>query len=91
MKDGRGDRLIYYVFDLPYLDGRDLTGEPLVARKKALHRLFKATGKNGRIRYAEHFTEDGPVMLKHACGLNLEGIVSKRKDAPYVYGRISSP
>jgi bifunctional non-homologous end joining protein LigD len=87
LKDGRGDRQVYYVFDLLYLDGRDLTGEPLVARKAALQRLLKATGKNGRIRYAEHFTEDGPVILKHACGLDLEGIVSKRKDAPYRSGR----
>ena len=87
LKDGRGDRLVYYVFDLLHLDGRDLTGEPLVARKAELQRLLKAAGKNGRIRYAEHFTEDGPVILKHACGLNLEGIVSKRKDAPYRSGR----
>ncbi len=87
LKDGRGDRLIYYVFDLLHLDGRDLTGEPLEARKAALQRLLKATGKTGRIRYAEHFVEDGPVILKHACGLDLEGIVSKRKDAPYRSGR----
>jgi bifunctional non-homologous end joining protein LigD len=87
LKDGRGDRFVYYVFDLLYLDGRDLTGEPLVERKAELQRLLKAAGKNGRIRYAEHFTEDGPVILKHACGLNLEGIVSKRKDAPYRPGR----
>jgi bifunctional non-homologous end joining protein LigD len=87
LKDGRGDRLVYYVFDLLYLDGRDLTGEPLLARKAALQRLLKATGKNGRVRYAEHFVEDGSVILKHACGLNLEGIVSKRKDAPYRSGR----
>ena len=87
LKDDRGDRLVYYVFDLLYLDGRDLTGEPLVARKAALQRLLKGTGKTGRIRYAEHFTEDGSVILKHACGLDLEGIVSKRKDAPYRSGR----
>jgi bifunctional non-homologous end joining protein LigD len=87
LKDGRGDRLVYYVFDLLHLDGRDLTGEPLVGRKAELQRLLKAADKNGRIRYAEHFTEDGPVILKHACGLNLEGIVSKRKDAPYCSGR----
>ena len=87
LKDGRGDRLVYYVFDLLHLDGRDLTGEPLVGRKAELQRLLKAADKNGRIRYAEHFTEDGPVILKHACGLNLEGIVSKRKDAPYRSGR----
>jgi bifunctional non-homologous end joining protein LigD len=87
LKDGRGDRFVYYVFDLLHLDGRDLTHEPLVARKAALQRLLEATGKSGRIRYAEHFVEDGAVILKHACGLNLEGIVSKRKDAPYRSGR----
>ena len=87
LKDGRGDRLVYYVFDLLYLDGRDLTGDPLVARKAELQRLLKTAGKNGRIRYAEHFVEDGPVILEHACGLNLEGVVSKRKDAPYRSGR----
>jgi bifunctional non-homologous end joining protein LigD len=87
LKDGRGNRLVYYVFDLLYLDGRDLTGEPLVARKAELQRLLKEAGKTGRIRYAEHFVEDGSVILKHACGLNLEGIVSKRKDAPYRSGR----
>jgi len=87
LKDGRGDRLVYYVFDLLHLDGRDLTGKPLVARKAELQRLLKSTGKTGRIRYAEHFVEDGPVILKHACGLELEGIVSKRKDAPYRSGR----
>jgi len=87
LKDGRGDRLVYDVFDLLYLDGADLTGEPLTARKAALQRLLKAAGKNGRIRYAEHFADDGPVILKHACSLNLEGVVSKRKDAPYRSGR----
>ena len=55
LKDGRGDRFVYYVFDLLHLDGRDLTGEPLVERKAELQRLLKTAGKNGRIRYAEHF------------------------------------
>ena len=45
LKDGRGDRLVYYVFDLLHLDGRDLTGEPLVARKAALQRLLKEQGQ----------------------------------------------
>jgi len=87
LKDGRRDRLVYYVFDLLHLDGRDLTAEPLVARKAALERLLKAAGKNGRIRYTEHFNDDGQLILKHACGMGLEGIVSKRKDASYRSGR----
>jgi bifunctional non-homologous end joining protein LigD len=87
LKDGRSDRLVYYVFDLLYRDGRDLTGEPLVARKAELERLFKTVGKNGRIRCVEHFDDDGQLILKHACGLGLEGVVSKRRDAPYRSGR----
>ena len=46
LKDGRGDRLVYYVFDLLYLDGRDLTGEPLVARKAELAAALQGQGQN---------------------------------------------
>jgi bifunctional non-homologous end joining protein LigD len=87
LKDDRDDRFAYYVFDLLHLNGRDLTGEPLIVRKSALERLLKPLGKNGRIRYAEHFAEDGPRMLRHACDMQLEGIVSKRRDASYRSGR----
>lgn len=87
LKAHRGDRLVYYIFDLLHLNGRDLCQEPLVARKAALQRLLKTTGKNGIIRYTEDFDEDGPILLKHACGMGLEGIVSKRRDAPYRSGR----
>jgi len=87
LRDGRSDRFTYYVFDLLYLDGRDFTGEPLVARKAALERLLRKTGKNSRIHYAEHFEEDGALMLKSVCKLGLEGVVSKRKDALYTSGR----
>jgi bifunctional non-homologous end joining protein LigD len=87
LKDDRGDRFVYWVFDLLYLDGRDLTGEPLLARKAALKRLLKGNSRTGPIRYAEHFDEDGGVVFKHACEMRLEGIVSKLRDAPYRPGR----
>ncbi len=87
LKDGRTDRFVYYVFDLLYLDGRDLTGEPLLERKAALARLLQGAGKDGVIRYTDHFEEAGPVILHHAREMGLEGIVSKRKDAPYRSGR----
>ena len=87
LKVGRGDRFVYWVFDLLYLDGRDLTREPLVERKAALARLFKGQSPTGAIRYAEHFDQDGPAFFKSACDLNLEGIVSKLRDAPYRSGR----
>ena len=87
LKAGRGDRLIYYVFDLLFLDGRDLTAESLIARKAALERLLKTTDKNGCIRYTQHLEDDGATVFKHARDMQLEGIVSKRKDAPYRSGR----
>ncbi len=87
LKDGRTDRFVYYVFDLLHLDGRDLTGEPLFERKAALGRLLKGNGKSGVIRYTDDFDEAGPVILRHACEMGLEGIVSKRRNAPYRSGR----
>jgi bifunctional non-homologous end joining protein LigD len=85
LKDGRRDRLVYHAFDLLFLDGRDLTGEPLLTRKVALQRLLN--NAHGRVRYTGHLTENGPLIFKHACEMKLEGIVSKRRDAPYRSGR----
>ena len=69
------------------VNGDDLTGEPLTARKAALERLLKTTDKNSRIRYTEHIDEDGATVFKHARDMHLEGIISKRKNAPYRSGR----
>ena len=85
LRDDRSDRFVYWAFDLLHLDGRDLTAEPLVERKAVLRRLLK--GESRAIRYAEHFDEDGPLILKHACDMKLEGVVSKLRDAPYRSGR----
>ncbi len=87
LKDGRSDRLVYYAFDVLHLNGRDLTAEPLIARKAALEALLKSTTKNGRIRYTGHFDESGPLIFKHACEMDLEGVVSKLRNAPYRSGR----
>jgi bifunctional non-homologous end joining protein LigD len=87
LKEGRKDRFVYWAFDLLYLDGRDFTEVPLIARKAALQRLLKNQSRNGPIRYAEHFEEQGSVIFKHACDMGLEGIVSKLRDAPYRSGR----
>lgn len=86
LKEGRGENLIYYAFDLLYLDGYDLTPAPLEARKEAL-RKFLPRSKTAAVRLSEHFTEPGPMLLKHACQMKLEGIISKRRDAPYHSGR----
>jgi bifunctional non-homologous end joining protein LigD len=86
LKAGERDRFLYYVFDLLHLDGRDLTALPLIERKAELGRLV-GKAKQGTIRYSDDFEASGPKMLQHACGLGLEGIVSKRTDAPYRTGR----
>src|SRR5690606_6449280 len=82
---GRTDRMILCLFDLLYLDGHDLRAAPLVERKAALGALL--AGAPPVLRYSEHFDEDGELVLRHACRLSLEGIVSKNRDASYRSGR----
>ena len=89
LSEGRTNRFVFYVFDLLHLDGVDLKRRPLVERKQGLERLFgdEVPPSAGSVRYSEHFIEDGAVMLDQACRLGLEGVVSKRADAPYRSGR----
>lgn len=82
---GRTDRFAFYTFDLLHLDGYELRPSPLRARKELLRRLI-ADG-NPTLRYSEHFDEDGGLILRHACRLSLEGVISKQRDAPYRSGR----
>jgi len=85
LSEGRSDRFVFYLFDLLHLDGFDLRGAQLTDRKSLLERLL-APG-TGHLRYSEHFDDDGSVVLRHACRLSLEGIVSKRVTAAYRSGR----
>lgn len=81
----RTDRFVFYVFDLPYLDGFDLRSLPLIERKSLLEKLVPPG--EGIVRFSGHLDESGAMVLQHACRLSLEGIVSKRRDAPYRPGR----
>src|SRR5436309_1750902 len=83
---GSRQGLVYFVFDLLYLDGRNLMPEPLDARKTALARVIGKRTR-GRIRYAGHIEGRGRAAFEHACRLGLEGIVSKRRDQPYQPGK----
>jgi bifunctional non-homologous end joining protein LigD len=84
MSGTAGGRLAYMIFDLLYLDGRDLTGARLEDRKAALARLLaSANDKAAVLRYSDHVVGSGAEFLEQACRLGLEGIVSKRRDAPY--------
>jgi len=81
----RDDGLAYIAFDLLFLDGRDLRSLPLIERKKLLARLVPKG--SSRLRYSDHIAGGGAKIYRHACGLALEGIVSKRGADPYVSGR----
>lgn len=83
LSEDRTDRFVFYVFDLLHLDGVDLRGAPLLQRKQALAALVQG----GALRFSDSFAESGDMVLRHACRLSLEGIVSKQKDAPYRSGR----
>ncbi len=86
LSSGRTDRFRYYLFDLLHLDGIDLTRAALLDRKAALARLL-AGRDDGPLRYSEHFAERGDVVLRHACRMSLEGIVSKLARSAYRSGR----
>lgn len=85
LKSGRHDRMAFYAFDLLHLDGANLTDLPLTRRKGALAELLDR--QPDPVRFSESLTEPGPTLLRHACKLGLEGIISKVADAPYRSGR----
>jgi len=87
LTDGRTAELIFFVFDLLFVRGADLRDEPLSVRKDKLAALIAETKSIAHYRYVEHFETSGATFLKTACRAQLEGIISKRLDAPYRSGR----
>ena len=80
-----GADLVYLVFDLLYLDGRNLMRLPLADRTARLAALLDR--RKDAIRFSDHQVGQGPAFHRHACELGLEGIVSKRLDAGYSPGQ----
>jgi bifunctional non-homologous end joining protein LigD len=87
LSEGKTDLLVYFAFDLLFEGGDDLRTRPIIDRKERLQRLLSKAGNDARLRFVEHFEAGGEAVLRSACRLSLEGIVSKRGDAPYVSGR----
>ena len=87
LSEGETDALVYFAFDLLFEGGEDLRALPLTDRKLRLRRLLSDAGEDAQLRFVEHFETGGEAVLRSACRLSLEGIVSKRGDAPYVSGR----
>jgi bifunctional non-homologous end joining protein LigD len=89
--DNKTDRLTFFAFDLLFDGNEDLRALPLHERKAQLKQLLEARkGKARLIRYVEHFEADGDAVLESAQKLSLEGIVSKKLNAPYRSGRSES-
>jgi bifunctional non-homologous end joining protein LigD len=86
LTSGRQGRMVLYAFDLLHLNGADLKPLPLFARKAALAKLIRR-GHDRHLRFSKSLRERGPLLLKHACRMGLEGIMSKRADARYHSGR----
>jgi bifunctional non-homologous end joining protein LigD len=80
---GKSDKIAMVAFDLVYFNGYDLRKLPLVERKTLLKKLIAKTA----VQFSESFEVDGPEMFKHACGVGLEGVVSKVRDSRYSSGR----
>jgi hypothetical protein len=79
--DTGGGSLVFFLFDLLFLDGEDLRGLPLVDRKARLETLL--SGAPDMLRYNDHQIGRGPDFHRLACEHGLEGIVSKRITGRY--------
>jgi bifunctional non-homologous end joining protein LigD len=88
LSDDKTGDLVFFAFDLLFAEGADLRNLPLRDRKARLKALLDAAParKGGRIRFVDHFETAGDAVLLSACRMSLEGIVSKRLDAPYRSG-----
>lgn len=83
LKNKKGN-LIYYVFDILWLDGKDLRNLPLLERKKILKETLPEIGN---IKYSDHVAEKGKEFFSAATKKGLEGIIAKDGSSPYVESR----
>ena len=88
----RSANLVYFVFDLLTVDDDVLMSLPLEQRKARLEKLIKPkkNARPGVLRYSDHVVGSGKQFFELACKTGLEGIISKRRDKPYLPGRGSS-
>ena len=88
ISDGATKDLVFFAFDQMFAGTEDLRSLPLLERKQRL----RAGVENGpaNLRYVDHFVTAGDAVLLSACRMDLEGIISKKVDAPYISGRSES-
>jgi bifunctional non-homologous end joining protein LigD len=81
---GNAETLVYFLFDLLHLDGEAIGPRPLWERKERLHDTL--SDANPFLQFSDHQIRHGRAFYEHACDSKLEGIISKRADAPYAPG-----
>jgi bifunctional non-homologous end joining protein LigD len=80
--------IIFFVFDLMYLNGSDLRKVPLWSRRKRLAALLEGSGEH--LMFSQDFNAPPAQVFEAAASIGLEGLVLKRRDAPYESGRTES-
>ena len=81
----RTQRIVYWLFDAPFCAGEDRRGAPLQARRTLLAALLKKAGAkaDGPLRFSAEVAGPAAQALESACRAGLEGLIAKRRDAPY--------
>ena len=82
----RDEQIIYYLFDLPFLNGLDLRQCPLQQRRTALAAVLEKADAEC-LRFSADFNEPVESLLDSACKMDIEGLIGKRLDSPYVNRR----
>ncbi|EJM18537.1 DNA ligase D [Pseudomonas sp. GM18] len=85
---GHSASIVYYLFDLPYLNGVDLREVAVEARRVALATVLKPN-ENPLLRYSDTFNESPEALLDSACKMHMEGVIGKRLGSLYVSRRSS--
>ena len=78
--------IVFFVFDAPFFEGHDLRQVPLRDRRQLLHD-FLAEKASEHVRFSANFEADPTSLLRSACQMEVEGVIAKRADAPYVSRR----
>jgi bifunctional non-homologous end joining protein LigD len=86
LEENQSGQLVYYIFDLLYLNGYDTRELPLSDRKKLLREVIEQSDTE-RILFSEHWDESGKSVFESACENHLEGIISKDSNSHYSSGR----
>ena len=85
---GRSGNIVYYLFDMPYLNGVDLREVPVEERRVALSTVLNSN-KDPLLRFSDAFSEEPEALLNSACQMQMEGLIGKRLGTPYVSRRSS--